>query len=304
MKKALITGSNGFVGPYLRQELEAAGYAVTGIDLKGGEGTVAADLLDGARLLDIVSCERPDAIFHLAGQSNVAQSWKTPQETIKINVIGAINLMEAVRAAAPKCRVLLVGTSDIYGNLGDAGQSADESIAARHITPYGVSKKAQEEMAGAYARAYGLDICVTRSFNHSGAGQRTGFIIPDFCFQIARLEKEGGGAIRVGNLQMRRDFSHVKDVAAAYRVIMEKGTSGEIYPVGSGRTYCGEEILDMLKSMATVHFAVEQPKELARGVDRSVPACDNHKLKELGWQPKYTMEDILRDCLNYYRERR
>lgn len=290
MKKALITGSRGFVGRTLRFELEQHGYSVLGTDLSGGEGGRTCDVLDPQQVSSLLASYQPDVIYHLAGQASVAKSWEIPGKTFELNVISAINLIQGLKRHCRKAILLLVGSSDICRGEGGQLQS-----------PYAVSKKAQEDIASLYVRAEGLDIRMTRSYNHSGAGQRTGFIIPDFCSQIARLEKQGGGAIRVGNLLTRRDFSHVKDVAAAYRVITEKGIAGEIYPVGSGNTYCGQEILDMLRSMSTVQFTVEQSQELLRETDQSVHACNNQKMRELGWQPEYTMKDILQDCLNYYR---
>lgn len=125
MKKALITGSQGFVGHYLRQELESNGYEVTGLDLQAGEGVVAADLLNAEQVREIVAQVNPDAVFHLAGQASVAKSWSIPQKTVEINVIAAINLMEAVRAVNPACRMVMVGSSDQYGNLGCSGQQSD-----------------------------------------------------------------------------------------------------------------------------------------------------------------------------------
>lgn len=302
IKKALITGSSGFVGPYLRQELEANGYEVTGLDLKASKGTIAADLLDADSLREIVSREQPDALFHLAGQSNVAHSWKMPQKTFEINVIGAINIMEAVRAAAPGCRILLVGSSDVYGNLGAAGQSVDESTAARPMTPYGVSKKAQEEMAAVYARAYGLNICVTRSFNHGGAGQAKGFLIPDFASGIAAVERGEAASLRVGNLEARRDFTHVRDIVRAYRLIAERGRCGEVYNVGSGVAHSAREVLEMLRSMARCEIPIEQDPDKMRPSDTPVIRCDHGKLTEdTGWEPAEPFETILRETLEFYR---
>ena len=304
MKKAMITGSQGFVGHYLRQELERNGYAVTGLDLQAGEGVVAADLLDAEQVQAIVNQVNPDAIFHLAGQASVARSWSIPQKTVEINVIAAINLMEAVRAVNPACRMVMVGSSDQYGNLGAAGSKVTEDLATNPQTPYAVSKMAQEEMARIYVRAYGMNICMTRSFNHGGAGQRKGFLIPDFASGIVAVERGEAPCLRVGNLTARRDFTHVRDIVRAYRLIAEKGRSGEIYNVGSGITYSAQEILDRLCALASCPIPVEQDPAKMRPSDTPVICCDHAKLtQDTDWEPEITMETVLCDVIQEWRNR-
>lgn len=302
--KALITGIHGFVGGYLRRELEEHGYDVTGIDIRPGEKTVQVDLLDAEHLAQVVAECEPDIVIHLAGQANVALSWKIPQKTMEINLIGAINLMEAVRAYDPAVRMVLVGSSDQYGNLGEAGESVSETLVTKPQTPYAVSKKAQEEIAAVYVRAYGMNICMTRSFNHGGAGQREGFLISDFAAGIARVEKGLADKLRVGNLSAKRDFTHVKDIVRAYRLIAEKGRSGEVYNVGSGIVHSAQEILDGLCALATCPIPVEQDPAKIRPSDTPVICCDNSKLKEhTGWRTTLTLDDILREALDDWRGR-
>lgn len=302
--RALITGSQGFVGRYLRRELEESGYEVVGLDIQPGEGAVQADLLNPEQLAAAVRQAEPDAVFHLAGQADVARSWKIPQKTMEINVLAAVNLMEAVRAFNPSVRMVLVGSSDQYGNLGEAGRMVSESLATHPQTPYAVSKKAQEEMARVYVRAYGMNICMTRSFNHGGAGQRLGFLIPDFASGIVKVERGEAKSLKVGNLTSRRDFTHVKDVARAYRLIGEKGKPGEVYNVGSGVTWSAQEILDKLCAMAVCPIPVEQDPARMRPSDTPVICCDHTKLTtDTGWQPQIPLEDILSDTLREWRER-
>ena len=302
--RALITGSQGFVGRYLRRELEESGYEVVGLDIQPGEGAVQADLLNPEQLAAAVRQAEPDAVFHLAGQADVARSWKIPQKTMEINVIAAVNLMEAVRAFNPSVRMVLVGSSDQYGNLGEAGRLVSESLATHPQTPYAVSKKAQEEMARVYVRAYGMNICMTRSFNHGGAGQRLGFLIPDFASGIVKVDRGEAKSLKVGNLTSRRDFTHVKDVARAYRLIGEKGKPGEVYNVGSGVTWSAQEILDKLCAMAVCPIPVEQDPARMRPSDTPVICCDHTKLTtDTGWQPQIPLEDILSDTLREWRER-
>jgi len=302
--KALITGSQGFVGRYLRQELEKNGYLVTGLDLHPGDGTLQADLLSLEQTERAVRQANPDVVFHLAGQANVAQSWKIPQRTMEINVIGAMNLMDAIRVCRKDARMVLVGSSDQYGDLGAEGQCVSETLEMRPRTPYAVSKQAQEEMARVYARAYSMNICMTRSFNHGGAGQREGFLISDFAAGIARVEKGLSESLKVGSLTARRDFTHVRDVARAYRMIAEKGKSGEVYNVGAGKTYSAKEILGRLIAMAGCPIPVEQDPAKMRPSDTPVICCDYSKLTEdTGWMPEVPMETILQETLQDWRGR-
>lgn len=300
--KALITGSEGFVGKYLRAELEAHGYEVTGLDLVPGEKTAAADLLKPEAVETLLRELKPEVIFHLAGQANVGLSWKMPAKTIAINELAAVNLLEAVRAVCPECATVLVGSSDQYGNLREAGASVSEETPMNPMNPYAISKAAQERLGMAYAKAYGLKICMTRSFNHGGAGQKPGFMIPDFAQGIVKVERGEADAVSVGNLSSRRDFTHVKDIVRAYRLIAEKGKAGEVYNVGSGVTWSAQEVLDRLIGMAKVPVRVRQDPARMRPSDTPVVCCNREKItRDTGWAPELGMEEILRDTLEWYR---
>ena len=301
--KALITGSLGFVGKYLRAELENNGYEVVGLDILSGDKTLRADLLDAAQIERILEEQRPDAIFHLAAQADVGKSWRMPKLTMELNIVASVNLLEAVRQTDPQgIRLLIVGSSDQYGNLGAAGASVTEDMALQPQTPYAISKRAQEELAKLYARSYGMNICMTRSFNHGGAGQRTGFMIPDFASGIVKIERGEAAELCVGNLTSRRDFTHVKDVVRAYRLIAEKGRSGEVYNVGSGRTWSAQEVLDMLIGMAKCDIPVRQDPARMRPSDTPVICCDHSKLtRDTGWAPEMGMAQIVADTLQFYR---
>ena len=302
--KALITGSGGFVGRYLREELEQNGYAVVGLDVRPGRDTIQADLLDARQALSALQDVQPDILIHLAGQADVGKSWKIPQETMAINVTAAINLMEAARSVRPEARIVLVGSSDEYGQLGEAGADVRETVPLNPQNPYAVSKMAQEQMAKVYVRAYALNICMTRSFNHAGAGQREGFLIPDFASGIARVEKGLQKSLKVGNLEARRDFTHVRDVVRAYRLIAEKGRCGEIYNVGSGTAYSVREILEKLLSLAESEIPVEQDPAKMRPSDTPVVRCNHEKLtNDTGWEPKIRLEQTLGEVLAEWRER-
>ena len=303
--RALITGSEGFVGRYLRAELMAAGYQVTGLDRIAGPGCVRCDLNDAEALREAVREIRPEAVFHLAGQADVGRSWKDPAGTVLINTVGAACLLEALRQEAPEAGVLMVGSSDQYGRLGERGLSVREDMETRPQSPYAISKKAQEELGLLYARSYGMRVFATRSFNHGGAGQRQGFMIPDFAAGIVRVERGEEPALRVGNLEARRDFTHVKDVVRAYRLIMELGNSGEIYNVGSGKTWQVREVLDRMRAMASREIPVVQDPSRMRPSDTPVICCDRSKLtRDTGWEPEHSLEEMLRDTLEDYRKRK
>ena len=300
--KALITGSEGFVGSYLRRELEHSGYDVLGLDLRAGAGTVKADLLDAAELAAIVGGERPDTVFHLAGQADVGLSWKDPAGTFERNVIASTNLLDAVRTSAPGARVVIVGSSDQYGDPGDAGKAISEETPLRPVSPYAVSKTAQELMAKTYAKAYGMNVVMTRSFNHCGAGQRKGFIISDFASGIAEIENGRTDCLRIGNLDSTRDFTHVSDVVRAYRLLAEKGRNGEVYNVGSGCAHTGKEILETFLSMSAAEIRIEKDPLRMRPSDVPVICCDNGKLRrDTGWKPEVSFKDMLRDVLDFWR---
>lgn len=309
MRKALITGSEGFVGGYLKKELSDNGYDVYGADVVVSEEAEKSgkvfkiDMLDYESTFSIIDKIKPDIIIHLAGQANVAASWKIPQKTMQINVIAAINLMEAVRNVNSDIRIVLVGSSDQYGKLLEKGVDVKESMETHPETPYAVSKKAQEEMAGIYVRAYKMNVCMTRSFNHGGAGQKKGFMIPDFASGIVDVERGNQDVVRVGNLESKRDFTHVKDVVRAYRLIAEKGKTGTVYNVGSGTAVSAASILDKLVSMADCEIKVVQDPSRLRPSDTPVICCNHDLLTEdTGWTPLYSVDDIVKDTLDYYRK--
>ncbi len=302
--KALITGCNGFVGPYLRAELEKSGYEVKGLDLLPGKDTLVADLLKPEEINAVLSAEKPDLVFHLAALADVGRSWKVPRLTMEVNVVAAVNLLEALRLHAPEAATVIVGSSGQYGQLGAAGKDVTEDMEMKPLSPYAVSKRAQEELAGLYVRSYGMRIFMTRSFNHGGAGQRTGFMIPDFASGIVRIERELQSELPVGNLTSRRDFTHVKDMVRAYRLIAEKGKPGRVYNVGSGRTWSAQEVLDRLISMSPCRIPVRQDPARMRPSDTPVVCCNHERLTaDTGWEPELGLEEILTDTLSYYRNK-
>ncbi len=300
--KALITGSSGFIGSHLTAELEENGYEVVRCDLKATENTVAMDILNLEMIQHVLEKYQPDVIINMAGQANVGLSWKKPQLTVQLNTVGLINILEAVRAVNPKIRVIAVGSSDEYGSLEERGANVTEDIPVKPITPYAISKQAQELFAQLYVRSYGMDICMIRLFNLGGPGQAKGYMISDFASGIAEVEAGKKEFMSVGNLESARDFTHVKDACRAVRLIAEKGHTGEVYNISSGTTHKAQEVLDKLVGMANKPIEVRQEPARMRPSDTPV-VCGNHdKLTaHTGWTPELGLEEILADALEYWR---
>lgn len=302
--KALITGINGFVGKHLKIELIKNGYEVIGVGLTAkNDGDIALNILDYDMVLNVISEVKPDVIFHLAGQPSVAKSWNIPQYTIELNVNGALNILEAVRNNKFNTKIVLVGSSDQYGNVSIDQLPINEKTEQFPATPYAVSKRAQEDIGKVYYNAYHMNIYMTRSFNHIGIGQSLGFVIPDLAHSIVDIELGLKDKMTVGNVESYRDFSDVRDIVRAYRLIAEKGIIGNVYNVGSGKIYQIKELLDILIKNAKKPIKIEYSKSLFRVTDTPIIQCDYTKLKnDTGWQPEIQIEVALSQMLDYYRE--
>lgn len=300
--KALITGSAGFYGKHLCAELEENDYEVIRCDLKAEDNIISMDIMNSDMVLDIISQHRPDVLVNMAGQANVGLSWKKPQFTVQLNTIGLINILEAVKAVNPKMRVIAIGSSDEYGNLKERGVNVVEEIPVSPMTPYAISKQAQEQFAQLYNKNYDMNVCMVRQFNLGGAGQAKGFMISDFASGIVEIERGQREHLSVGNLESARDFTHVKDACRAIRLIAEKGHTGEVYNICSGSTHTAREVLDKLISMAKVQIEVLQDSARMRPSDTPV-VCGNHdKLtSHTGWNPEMNLDDIIKDALEFWR---
>lgn len=300
--KVLITGSEGFIGRHLTAELVSHGCEVVRCDVNGADGVVMMNILDREMTLDILSDQKPDVLINMAGQANVGLSWKKPQFTMQLNTVGSINIFEAARTINPRMRIIAVGSSDEYGVLLDKGANVTEDMPVNPTTPYAISKQAQELFAQLYNRTYGMNICMTRQFNLGGAGQAKGFMIPDFASGIAEIEAGKREYLAVGNLESARDFTHVRDACRAIRLIAEKGHTGEIYNICSGRTHTAQEVLDRLIAMSSKPIEVRRDPSRMRPSDTPV-ICGNHdKLTaHTGWEPELDLDAILSDALEYWR---
>ena len=308
--KALITGMSGFVGHYLKAELEKQGYTVAGTCLPHEQQSqercyYSMDVLNSQQIEAVLSAYQPDEIYHLAGQSSVALSWFKPALTMDINVNGTINLLTAVKNIVPNCKVLIIGSSDQYGPVKAEDCPVNENHPMHPVSPYGVSKVAQEKMAQVFVKAYGMHVIMVRPFNHIGAGQAKGFVVSDFASRIAELEKDRKKAVmKVGNLHSYRDFTDVEDVVRAYVLLMQKGIAGEIYNVGSGIALEVQWILDYLSLVSKIVIHVEVDENLYRPIDVPVVYCDNSKLVEAtGWKPQKDIKKTLEEVLAYWRSK-
>ena len=306
MKKVLIFGVAGFVGKYLAKEFCNAGYEVFGSDILEKNETenvvyAKADLLNDRSVSDIILEVKPDMIINLAAVSSVGLSWKIPQITMSVNVIGALNILEAAKQLSFLPKVMFIGSSEEY-DISD--KPIDESFLINANNPYGISKVAQERFAELYRERYGMKVYCVRPFNHTGVGQNDAFVLPSFCKQAAEIEKSGKpGTIRVGNLSAKRDFSHVKDIVRAYRMIIENDDCKTIYNVGSGKAYGLDEMLDYIISLCHQKITVVVDPERFRPVDTPVICCDNTLIhKRLGWHPETSVYEALKELYNdYYR---
>lgn len=305
MSRVLIFGAGGFVGSYLCKEFLNNGYKVSGTDK--GEGSALpsevdfykTDLMQVNEVEKLIGQIQPDIIVNLAAISSVGASWNMPQTTMAINVIGALNIMEAARKSEQKPRILFVGSSEEYVI---SENPLDENTQLNANNPYGISKVTQEQFAKLYREQYGLKIYCVRPFNHTGIGQRDSFVLPSFCKQVAEIDKSGkDGKIQVGNLKVKRDFSHVKDVVRAYRMIVESDNCNQIYNVGSGNAYSLEDMLTYILGLSNQRIEIEVDQNRIRPTDQPVICCDRSLIgKELGWEPQYNVYDALKEMYEYY----
>lgn len=304
MKKVLIIGANGFVGEYLIKEFLDNGYEVIASD-KADKFRYdypakyeKIDILDKSLIDNILKKYSPEYIVNLAAISSVGLSWKMPKETMNVNIIGTINILDSINENVPNARVLLIGSSEEYVQKNEPLNEEDVLDANN---PYGISKVAAENIAKMYYKKYGLNIVCTRSFNHTGVNQADNFAIPSFCKQVAEIEKSGEpGEIYVGNLSSYRDISDVRDIVRVYRKLLEEGTD-IIYNVGSGKTYKMEDLLNYIVSLSSQKVEVKIDKEKYRSVDTPYICCDNSKIKK--YFNGTDIKDTIKEMYEFYKKK-
>ena len=319
MKKYLITGYSGFVSHHFLNYLESRQEtcSIFGVDIHPPLFDTQLyqyvkceykeiDLLDKVEVDIIISEFQPDYILHLASYSSVASSWKHPVKAFVNNTNIFLNLVDQVRLLGLKCRILSVGSSEEYGKVTAEQLPLHEKLPINPISPYAVARVSQEMLSQIYAQSYGLDIVLTRSFNHIGPGQRDVFVISSFAKKLIDI-KYGIAttkSITVGDIDIVRDFIDVRDVVKAYFLLLEKGQKGEIYNICSG---IGNSLKNVLKQMMTilqVQVEITFDKDLSRPPDIKIIIGSNLKIKpETGWQPSILLEKSLEDVLNYWKQK-
>lgn len=305
--KSLVIGGAGFVGGYLIKELINFGHEVYATCLENekiNENCIVKtlDITDKNAVSALIGEISPDCIYHLAAQSSVSLSWKNPQLTAEINVIGAINVLEAVKDLK-NTRLIMIGSGEEYGFIRENSCPLKESEPLNPGNIYAATKACQEMISRIYTRAYKTDIIMVRAFNHSGAGQSSMFVISDFCRQIAEIEKnQRPPEISVGNLSAMRDFTDVRDVVRAYRLLSEKGISGKVYNIGRGKAVSIQYILDTALSFSEKNISVIQDTKKMRASDIPIIEPDVSEIYgDTGWTAEISMEQTIKDTLDYWR---
>jgi GDP-4-dehydro-6-deoxy-D-mannose reductase len=307
----LITGADGFAGQHLLRELLAT--APTELEIHGttfrpnADTTIpyhVVDLRDAQAVSRLIGTLQPEQIYHLAGTASVGQSYDAAWSTLENNIRAQLNLILACVEHGLKPRMLVVSSGDIYGDkLLDAPASEDTPL--RPTNPYAVSKIAQDMLALQYHLSNDLPILRARPFNHIGPGQGRGFVAPDFAYQIARVEAgQQEPRLRIGSLSAERDFTDVRDVVRAYRLIMQDGTSGEVYNIASGIPHTVRMLLETMLSFSTIHPVVDTDTARLRPGRISKIWGDASRLRQAtGWQPTIPLEQSLLEVLEDYRQR-
>ncbi len=321
MSRALITGINGFVGSHLAEyllsshkELEVFG-TVHGRTANNDNikailpkiKTIECDIVDSHSISTTIREVEPDIVFHLAAQAFVPASWRSPAETLSTNIIGSMNLFEAIRKSSKDTRVQIAGSSEEYGLVLPEETPIKETNQLRPLSPYGVSKAAMDLLGYQYHKSYGLKIVRTRAFNHEGPRRGENYVTSNWAKQLAEIEagiKEP--VIEVGNLESFRDFTDVRDMVKAYYLAATKCKAGEVYNICSGKAYKMKDMLDMIISLSKSKKQIKvrtDPSRL-RPSDVELLLGDYSKFaKETGWKPEIPFEKTLKDSVDYWREK-
>ena len=303
----LVTGAAGFAGSHVVQALAGRGNVVGWThqakppdDITRLATWQRVDLLDPAEVRDAIARVRPSAVIHCAGAPNVAHSWRDTVTPLSINILGTHHVFDALRRAGAPCRVIVPSSATVYA---PSTSPLTEESPIGPSNPYAVSKLAQEQLAMRAAREDGVDVVVTRSFNHTGPRQSAAFAAPNMARQIALIEAGlAEPVIKVGNLEAQRDLTDVRDMARAYVTLMQKGIPSTIYNVSSGVARTMKSVLDALAARSRVEVLIEADPALMRPSDTPVLLGDSTKLRQAtGWRPEVPFEQTLDDLLTYWR---
>lgn len=311
--RALITGISGFAGSHLADFLvEQGGIEVWGT-ARSGPGAAAhlagrvelcpVDLTEPDAVRALLAHCRPARIYHLAGQAFVPASWDDPWATLEANIRPQLNLLQAMVDLGLEARLLCVSSMEVYGRTAPAASPIDEQAPLTPDTPYGTSKVAQDMLTAQYAHRYGLFAVRARPFNHIGPRQNERFVASDFARQIAEIERGlRPPVMEVGNLDVERDFSDVRDMVRAYYLLLERGAPGEAYNIGRGEPHSVRELLETLLGLASTRIEARTDPKRLRPSDAPLSYADISKIRAAtGWEPTRPFHESLRDVLDDWR---
>lgn len=309
MKKALVFGAGGFAGGHLVDELVKNKYEVYGCSRYGKmndkrfAGSMVCDIMDADRVKTVIAEVNPDYIVNMAGISSVGLSWKIPQTTVDVNAVGPINILETVRETNPDCHILFIGSSEEYAPKAEPIAENDNLDANN---PYGISKVMLERFVTLYREHYRMKVHYVRAFNHTGIGQADTFVIPSWCKQVAEISTSGKpGTIKVGNLNVARDFSDVRDVVRAYRMVLESDDCSQIYNICSGKATSLKSILEYITSLSEQPVDVDVNQKLIRPVENDIICGDHSKItNQLGWNPEIDIKDTIKELFDDFVSRK
>lgn len=316
-KKFLITGFSGFVSKHFLDFLEnnKIDAEVLGIDINDNIpfdyknfssincSFQKVDLLIKDAVNKVITEFEPNYILHLASYSSVALSWKLPVESFTNNTNIFLNLIETVRLSSITCRILSIGSSEEYGNVEESDVYLTEEHVLNPISPYAVARVSQEMLSKIYTNSYGMDIIMTRSFNHIGTHQKDIFVIPSFIKKMIALKNDTNPVkeLTTGDTSIIRDFVDVRSVVEAYYLLFKKGKKGEVYNICNGRGTSLTEVISTISSILDIQVVKKTDPNLVRPNDNKVIIGSNEKLKkDTGWSNKYSLEDSLKDIVAYY----
>jgi len=296
--KIVVTGADGFVGKHLVNLLKKdRSNRIFGLD------RLQVDITNFSQVKKYLAKIRPDQVYHLAGFASGAG--KDKELIFKVNVEGTINILKVLKEVGKPVKILLASTAYVYGNTAKCATEKSETIPTLQSGPrpkrrgsfYDKSKLAMEKETKKYL-GKNIQIVISRATNHIGPGQKLGFVVPDFCSQIVKAKS--GDRILVGNLSAKRGFFDVRDCVRAYQILMQKGKSGELYNIGTGKMTSIKRILEKLIKISGKNISYKIDPQKVRKSDILKNCVNPSKIKKLGWQPKISLEKSLKDAYQYY----